>query len=243
MGALVTPPGSFRPLISPRPDTHNMRRRIDRSRPRPFCGRSTFAPIDMDGGSGGRINPYRALFHTVSGMIVLLVLVRTFPSKRLALAALLAVTLLLLAIDVLRFFTRFGGALFREQFILLASEKDRRRPNASFYYAISLLFACLLFTSRIAMGAIISLSIGDPVAKIAGRYLGRTKIRGKTLEGALANLLVCFLLIRLVVPSTLVAFCGALAGACIELVTIPKVDDNLTISLVSGMAMTVASLL
>ncbi|MCK4236759.1 MAG: phosphatidate cytidylyltransferase, partial [Candidatus Krumholzibacteria bacterium] len=89
---------------------------------------------------------------------------------------------------------------------------------------------------EIAMGTIMCLAVGDTVAGIVGKLFGRHKVKDKSMEGAAANFLVCFLILWFLVPSPLIAFVGAFAGAFIELVPVP-VDDNIAIPLVSGFAM------
>ena len=60
------------------------------------------------------------------------------------------------------------------------------------------------------------------------------------MEGAIANFLVCFLILSFIVPSFFIAFTGALAGALIEFMPIP-IDDNISVPLVSGLAMMLVS--
>jgi diacylglycerol kinase (CTP) len=186
-----------------------------------------------------KINLPRKLWHASSGAFMVSVLIWNYPSKRLPLLILLAATTFLFAIDVLRFGTGWGKSLFRTFFGQLAGRKEEEGPNASFFYAVSLLIAVLLFEPLIAMGAIISLAVGDPIAGIVGTMFGRIRVRGKAVEGAIANLAVSYLLIQLIVPSPWIALAGALAGAAIELLPIPKVDDNLSVPIVSGLAMTI----
>jgi dolichol kinase len=173
-------------------------------------------------------------------MLMISVLIWNYPSKRLCLQILSLAALLLLAIDIARFSSREGKSFFRTYFGQLAGSKEEEGPNASFFYAVSLLIAVLLFSPRIAMGAIASLAIGDPVAAIVGIMYGRHRIKGKSIEGAAANAVISFMLIILFVRSPIVAASGALAGAFVELMPIPKVDDNLSVPIVSGLAMTIA---
>ena len=72
------------------------------------------------------------------------------------------------------------------------------------------------------MGAIISLAVGDPVAGIVGTLFGRVRLKGKAVEGAVANLVASFILINLFVTSPWIALTGASAGAAVELAHIPK---------------------
>ena len=187
-----------------------------------------------------RINLKRKLWHFTAGAFMVSVLIWKYPSKRIALLILGGSSIVLLVIDILRFGTGWGRQLFREIFGQIAGRKEDEGPNASFFYAVSLLVAVLLFEPRIAMGAIISLAVGDPVAGIVGTLFGRVRIKRKAVEGAVANLIASFLLINLVVESPWVALTGATAGAIVELSHIPKVDDNLSVPIVSGLAMTIA---
>ena len=188
-----------------------------------------------------RINLKRKLWHFSAGAFLVSVLIWTYPSKRLPLQILGGASIVLLVIDILRFGTAWGRQLFRVYFGQLAGRKEDEGPNASFFYAVSLFVTVLLFDPRIAMGAIISLAVGDPVAGIVGTIFGRIRLKGKAVEGAIANLTASFFLINLLVTSPLVAFAGAAAGAIVEITHIPKVDDNLSIPIVSGLAMTIVS--
>jgi dolichol kinase len=188
-----------------------------------------------------RINPKRKLWHFSAGAFMVSVLIWNYPSKGVPLLILGAATVLLLVIDILRFGTPWGRQLFRVYFGQLAGSKEDEGPNASFFYAVSLLVAVLLFEPRIAMGAIISLAVGDPVAGIVGTFFGRIRVKGKAVEGAVANFAVSFILINLLVPSPWIALAGSAAGAAVELAYIPKVDDNLSVPIVSGLVMTIVS--
>jgi len=188
-----------------------------------------------------RINPKRKLWHFSAGAFMVSVQIWNYPSKGVPLLILGAATVVLLVIDILRFGTPWGKQLFRVYFGQIAGSKEEEGPNASFFYAVSLLVVVLLFEPRIAMGAIISLAVGDPIAGIVGTFFGRLRLVGKAVEGAVANLAACFLIINLLVPSPWIALTGAAAGAAVELLPIPKVDDNLSVPIVSGLSMTIVS--
>ena len=186
------------------------------------------------------INPYRILWHVSLGMLVFIVMVRTYPSTRLIVISLLVALFVFGAVDILRFTTKFGKRIFWKYLYFLTSKKEARGPNASLYYVLSLIIVVTVFSPRIAMGAIICLAIGDAVANIVGKIVGRYRVKGKSIEGAIANFLVCFFILIFIVPSTMIAFAGALAGSAIELLPVP-VDDNISIPLFSGFVMTVVS--
>ncbi len=189
------------------------------------------------------INPYRILWHISSGIALVAYMLWTEPSKKIPLIVLSLFTLAFFLVDILRSTSDTGESLFRRCARLITSEKEASGPNASFYYSLSLLFTVLLFQPRIAMGAIICLAVGDPVAGVIGRLSGRIRIGNKSIEGAAANFTACFFIIRHLTGSNTVSLAGAFTGALMELVHIPKVDDNLIIPLTSGLAMTIAAAL
>lgn len=184
------------------------------------------------------INIYRILWHSLTGLAIVVLLWLTYPSTRLVSIILFVSFLLILSIDILRFTTTAGHAFFWNHLNFLTSEKERRGPNTSVYYSLSLLICVNIYEPKIAMGAIVCLAVGDVTANIVGKLFGRHKLRSKSYEGMLGNFLVCFLILYFIVPSTLVAAAGALAGAVVEFLPIPVINDNISIPLVSGLVMT-----
>jgi glycerol-3-phosphate acyltransferase PlsY len=88
-----------------------------------------------------------------------------------------------------------------------------------------------------AIASILILILSDTAAALIGKWIGRVKIFGKTLEGSTA-FLITSLLIVWIYPN-LNRFSGSLAalGATwIEVLPI-KVNDNLSIPLVAGAIM------
>jgi dolichol kinase len=196
----------------------------------------------MDQGNR-HVNYHRKLWHFASGAVVVAALVLFAPEKRWAIAILIAGLALMIAIDAARYFSRRGKRLFWRHLGFLASEKEKRGPTTSLYYAASLLLCVIIFPSFAAIGGVISLAAGDPVAAIVGRRYGRMRIGGKSIEGALANAALTFALILIFIRSYHVAASGALAGAAVEMLSIPYLDDNITVPLAAGGAMVGAAAL
>mgnify|MGYP006951090853 CR=1 FL=1 len=151
--------------------------------------------------------------------------------------ALLAAVILSLAIEVFRLNHLPTRNLFRHFF----GELLRNHEEASLLGSTYLLIACLLsihlFPKPIAALALSFLIVGDTMAAIVGKWLGRVRIFDKTLEGSLACLLTCYGLTLLVpeIPFQ-VAIVGALTATIFELLPIP-LDDNFRIPLSAGFAM------
>ena len=108
---------------------------------------------------------------------------------------------------------------------------------------IASLIAFLAFQRDIAVLALSFLAVGDPLANIVGKQIGRRKLRGKTLEGGLACLIACvvtgliFYYAGLNVP-LLTILLGAAVATISEAIPLP-INDNLTIPLLAGLVMTV----
>jgi dolichol kinase len=117
--------------------------------------------------------------------------------------------------------------------------RDHERYNllGATYLLLSSLICVYAFAKPVAVAALGFLILGDTVAALVGRAVGRVRIFGKTLEGSLACLAVC-LAIGAVIPELSWAqrACGALVATLIELVPVP-LDDNLRIPLASGFTM------
>jgi dolichol kinase len=186
---------------------------------------------------GRHANYHRKLWHFTSGAVVVAALVIFEPSKMWAIAILAAGLALMIVIDLVRYFSRRGKRLFWQHLGFLTSEKEKRGPTTSLFYAASLLVCVLIFPVYSAIGGVISLAAGDPIAAIVGRRYGKMRIGGKSIEGGLANAVLAFCLIFIFVRSVHVAAAGALAGAIVEMFDIRYLDDNITVPLAAAGAM------
>lgn len=128
------------------------------------------------------------------------------------------------------FFYIFFGRLVRDH--------ERYNLLGATYLLMSSLICVHAFSKPVAVAALSYLILGDTVAALVGRAVGRVRIFGKTLEGSLACLAVC-VAIGMVIPelSWPQRLVGATMATLIELVPVP-LDDNLRIPLASGFAMT-----
>jgi dolichol kinase len=151
--------------------------------------------------------------------------------------ALLAAVILSLAIEVFRLNHQPTRNVFRHFFGELLRNHEEVSLLGSTYLLIACLLSIHLFPKPIAVLALAFLIVGDTMAAIVGKWLGRVRIFDKTLEGSLACLVTCYLLTLLVpeIPFR-VAVIGALTATVFELLPIP-LDDNFRIPLSAGFAM------
>jgi dolichol kinase len=177
--------------------------------------------------------------------IVIPVLFAFFPKKYL-LPPLVAGTVLLIVLDLLKTNNRgFRRVIFR-YFGDLFRSKERRQITGASTLAISMSLAFLLFDVNIAIIAVSYIIIGDVFAAIVGTMIGRHKIIGKhTLEGSLA------FFISAAVATSAMAFVdygeipillrvsGALIGALVELF-LQSIDDNIAVPMAGGIFLHIA---
>ncbi len=124
---------------------------------------------------------------------------------------------------------------------LLKDTEDRRITGAT-YIALAALACFLVFDKPIAIAALFFLALGDPVAALVGSRMGGFRVFGKSPLGTLAFMAVAIGVAGILSAVNVVPFhwglvAGAIIAALVELAP-SFLDDNLTIPLISGAAMT-----
>lgn len=155
------------------------------------------------------------------------------------LAIMIPITLCMILIDVSRLRRwRLWDLLGR---IISPLLRESENQGTDFTGATYILFtACVtgaLFSKPVTVAALCFIIFGDPASALIGRRYGRHKFKSKSLEGSLAFLaaatIVAFLAPGLPLWVTLT---GAVVATVVEAVSY-TVDDNVTVPLVSGLAM------
>jgi len=165
--------------------------------------------------------------------------VSELTSKPLVVAVLSTITIVYVIGEVLRL-KGHGLPIITPITIKMSRPEERTsfivRPA---YFAIGIILALILYPSAIAYASICILAVGDSVAAIVGERFGHMRIvRRKTVEGFAAGLTAAFLLASFFV-SPFIALLGAVGAMIMELLDVP--DDNLTMPIVAGALMTVAT--
>lgn len=183
----------------------------------------------------------RAFVHTSLGVIsVLVVLVL---GKDLVAAILAVAAAALLLIEWLRFRSlAVNRWLMAKLFIFIREEEANHLTGATFYIIGSGL-TLAFFPAEIAITAILFLAIGDPLAALVGKWWGKRRFWGKSLEGNLSCLAVCLLIGILLAGlqpdlSVAITVTGAVFAFIFETLPWP-VNDNITIPVGSAAAMMV----
>ncbi len=140
-------------------------------------------------------------------------------------------------------FLKWVSESFRElffrffEFILRRHERKGAITGAT-YYIISTFLCIVIFHKHIAIVSIFFIVLGDTAAALVGKAWGRIKLIGnKSLEGSIACFIVCAV-ISLFWIDPVVGLTGAFVATLAELLPL-RIDDNLTVPLISGAVMQV----
>ena len=179
----------------------------------------------------------RKLIH-LSNLIIPISYYYFFQDKNFFLISLFFFVLIFITIDLYReknkyiriFFNLFFNRMMRKH------ELDGALTGAS-WVMISAFVTILIFPKNIAILSLIFMSIGDTVAGLAGRRIGKLKIGEKTVEGFAFGFLSCAIISYnyKLIPFSISIY-GSLAGMIFEVLPLPF-DDNLKIPLSSASIM------
>jgi len=150
-----------------------------------------------------------------------------------------------LVVELIRLRDPEANRLFVRLFRVVLRPSEVHGITGSAYYLVGAFLSVLLFPPVIAIAAILFLVFGDFAAALVGTSIGRIRLfPPKSLEGSAGCLVACLAvglaLFWTVKPVWPVAILLALSGAVAATVTecLPwRLNDNLTIPLVSGVAL------
>ena len=179
----------------------------------------------------------RKLIH-LSILIIPISYYYVFQDKRFFLISLFFFVLIFLAIDLFREKNKYIKILFNLFFnrMMRKHELNGALTGAS-WVMISAFFTILIFPKNIAILSLIFMSVGDTVAGLVGRRVGKLKIGEKTLEGFVFGFLACAIISYnyKLIPFSISIY-GSLVGMIFEVLPLP-LDDNLKIPLSSASIM------
>ncbi len=155
-------------------------------------------------------------------------------------------SILFIGLDLLRFqLPWFKTAVTRIVGLFLRQEELDKPTGLSFMF-LGFWLLILLFEREVALLTMLFVMLGDPFAAYIGIKFGKDKIGDKTVQGFLACFAVCtvvaFVFLKLNEFNTsrlvYVSLLAALIASGAELIQIEKVDDNLSMPVISGFLLT-----
>lgn len=145
-------------------------------------------------------------------------------------------------LDLLRLSHREFNSRFMKLFSALIRQNEENRFNGSTFLCLAFFIVIFFFSRKVAVTAMLFLSLGDAAAELGGKNFGRLRVFGRSLEGTTAFFIVAFLIAFVLFEDWRVALLGAIAGALVELFSF-EVDDNLTVPIGSALALSGALVL
>jgi len=127
------------------------------------------------------------------------------------------------------------------QLVLFTREEEVTQLSGAIYYLTGVAVTIAFFPVETALTAVLFLALGDPAATLVGKWRGKIKFWGKSLEGNLACLVIC--LVIAVISSQLqedlvmaTTISGALFAFLFEALP-ARLNDNITIPVGSALVM------
>ena len=189
----------------------------------------------------------RKIYHLGGG--VFLIGIYAFLGRPFGLAVLTAIFLGATALDFARLRSKSLNDFFFRHFSKFLRESEKKKLSGTPWYVLGVLCAAALYPLPVAVYAVMFLACGDVAATTVGERWGSMKFPGsvKSVQGSVAFFLAAFvagLIIRsYFFPASLTAIAaGAFTAALVEVLPI-KVNDNLTIPVISGAVMRAIGLL
>jgi glycerol-3-phosphate acyltransferase PlsY len=153
------------------------------------------------------------------------------------------VAIVFIALDITRILNKQTNELLTVKIKSIFRKGEEKKFSSMTIFLVATFITILLFEKNVAITALTFLIFGDIFSKIFGLAFGRHKIFDKTLEGTLAYfgcVLICgFILYNILEIHLLVLIVGGIAAPLVELFSF-QLNDNFTVSLISGSVMTVA---
>lgn len=175
--------------------------------------------------------------------VLIMVLIHQRVSRETAIILLLATAMVFVVPDIIRQYSSKLNDIFVGIFQTVIRESEVHKLSGNSYLITGVLLIVLIFPPKIVSLTLLFLAFADPIASCVGILYGKDKILGqKSLQGFLAAMGVCtfatfgylyshnMLSDRIVVVSLL----SGLIGAFSELIPIGKLDDNLTLPVMSA---------
>lgn len=183
-----------------------------------------------------QLKHYRKLLHILSGIIA--IAYYFFSVKEHIFIYLLYIIIIgILLLDILRMTIPIINDFVFKYLHHFFINREREKINSAAYYFIGVLFCVYFFPVEVAVSSILFLSLGDSTASFVGTHWGKHKfIKEKTLEGSTGCLIMCFLIAMIFLPLQ-ISLIGAIVATSSEVLPW-NLDDNLTVPVFSGIAMT-----
>ena len=183
---------------------------------------------------------YRKIVHISSSGIAILL---WYFGKDAMLPWVLAVAILFPILDWLRKYIPLLKKLYFILFGIITRPYEHQVLSGASWVFMGAGFTAYLFNEKVAVIALLVMSLSDSSAALIGIKYGTTRLFNKSLEGTLAFLISTYLIIFLLSSASLMLLLIAtITATVIELFSTPKFNDNILIPVTTAFILTLGGI-
>ena len=187
-----------------------------------------------------RQEAYRKIVHISSSSIAILL---WYYGKDTMLPWVLAVAILFPILDKLRKYISLLSKIYFILFGIITRPYEYQVLSGASWVFIGAGFTAYLFNEKVAVIALLVMSLSDSSAALIGIKYGTTRLFNKSLEGTLAFLISTYLIIFLLSSASLMLLLIAtITATVIELFSTPKFNDNILIPVATAFILTLGGI-
>ncbi len=183
---------------------------------------------------------YRKIVHISSSGIAILL---WYFGKDAMLPWVLAVAILFPILDWLRKYIPLLKKLYFILFGIITRPYEHQVLSGASWVFMGAGFTAYLFNEKVAVIALLIMSLSDSAAALIGIQYGTTRLFNKSLEGTLAFLISTYLIIFLLSSASLMLLLiVSITATAIELLSTPKFNDNILIPVATAFILTLGGI-
>ena len=183
---------------------------------------------------------YRKIVHISSSGIAILL---WYFGKDAMLPWVLAVAILFPILDWLRKYIPLLKKLYFILFGIITRPYEHQVLSGASWVFMGAGFTAYLFNEKVAVIALLIMSLSDSAAALIGIQYGTTRLFNKSLEGTLAFLISTYLIIFLLSSASLMLLLiVSITATAIELLSTPKFNDNILIPVTTAFILTIGGI-
>ena len=183
---------------------------------------------------------YRKLVHISSSTIALCL---WYFGKDMMLKWVILVSILFPLFDYLRKYLPRIQRLYHNLFGIITRPNEYEGLSGASWVFIGAGVTVYLFNEKIAIIALLIMSLSDSAAALIGMKYGQTQLFNKSLEGSIAFFTTTYFIIILLTPASLIVILlTTFIVTAIELFSTQKFNDNIFIPLATGILLTLGGI-
>ena len=183
---------------------------------------------------------YRKIVHISSSGIAILI---WYFGKDAMLPWVIAVAILFPILDWLRKYIPLLKKLYFILFGIITRPYEHQVLSGASWVFMGAGFTAYLFNEKVAVIALLIMSLSDSAAALIGIQYGTTRLFNKSLEGTLAFLIITYLIIFLLSSASLMLLLiVSITATAIELLSTPKFNDNILIPVATAFILTLGGI-